>query len=70
MSAFRRACESYTLFQQLGRPLLAGWPRACAALPLSLGGSHREGARRRSTALEPTAARACGPRAAMCLMVP
>jgi DNA-binding CsgD family transcriptional regulator len=38
MSAFRRASESYTLFQQLGRSYTARWPYIAAALALALAG--------------------------------
>jgi DNA-binding CsgD family transcriptional regulator len=38
MSAFRRASESYTLFQQLGRTFAARWPYAAAAQALALAG--------------------------------
>jgi DNA-binding CsgD family transcriptional regulator len=38
VSAFRRASESYTLFQQLGRTFSAQWPYATAAHALALAG--------------------------------
>jgi DNA-binding CsgD family transcriptional regulator len=38
MSAFRRASESYTLFQQLGRAFAARWPYIAAAHALALAG--------------------------------
>jgi DNA-binding CsgD family transcriptional regulator len=38
MSAFRRASESYTLFQQLGRTFAARWPYVAAAQALALAG--------------------------------
>jgi DNA-binding CsgD family transcriptional regulator len=37
-SAFRRASESYTLFQQLGRTFAARWPYVTAAQALALAG--------------------------------
>jgi DNA-binding CsgD family transcriptional regulator len=37
-SAFRRASESYALFQELGRPLAARWPYVDAAQALALAG--------------------------------
>ena len=37
-SAFRQAGESYTLFQQLGRPHSAQWPYTAAAQALALAG--------------------------------
>jgi DNA-binding CsgD family transcriptional regulator len=38
MSAFRRANESYSLFQQLGRTYAASWPYIAAAQALALAG--------------------------------
>ena len=38
MSAFRRAGEAYTLFQQLGRTFAARWPYVVAAEALALAG--------------------------------
>jgi DNA-binding CsgD family transcriptional regulator len=38
MSAFHRASESYTLFQQLGRTFSAQWPYTAAAQALALAG--------------------------------
>ena len=38
VSAFRRASESYTLFQQLGRAFSAQWPHTVAAHALALAG--------------------------------
>jgi DNA-binding CsgD family transcriptional regulator len=38
MSAFRRASESYTLFQQLGRTFAAQWPYTAAVRALALAG--------------------------------
>jgi DNA-binding CsgD family transcriptional regulator len=38
MSAFRRASESYTLFQQLGRTFAAQWPYTAAVQALALAG--------------------------------
>ncbi|HEY2128272.1 MAG TPA: LuxR C-terminal-related transcriptional regulator, partial [Streptosporangiaceae bacterium] len=38
VSAFRRASESYTLFQQLGRTFVAQWPYTAAVQALALAG--------------------------------
>ncbi len=38
VSAFRRASESYTLFQQLGRTFSAQWPYTAAAQALAVAG--------------------------------
>ena len=44
MSAFRRASESYTLFQRLGRPYRTRWPTFTAAHALATAGQGRRAA--------------------------